>query len=57
MSERLSLSEVKAIRTAVLKCADDDVISVAVGLLPDSQGRVDVWITRALKGDLQEDDK
>jgi hypothetical protein len=57
MSEKLSLPQAETIRTAVLKSAPDDVISVTVKLPLDDQGRIEVLTTRALKGDLREDDQ
>ncbi len=57
MSEKLSLLQAETIRMAVLKSAPDDVISVAIKLPLDEQGRVEVLTTRALKGHLREDDQ
>ncbi len=57
MSERLSTLQTEAIRMAVRKCAAGDVISVAVRRRLDSQHRVEVLITRGLKGGLQESDQ
>jgi hypothetical protein len=54
MSEKLSLLQAESIRTAVLKSAADDVISVAVKLPLNDQGRVEVLTARALKGGLRE---
>jgi hypothetical protein len=55
MSE--SLGALQAIRMALLKCAADDVLSIAVRRRLDGQHRVEVLITRALRGGLQENDQ
>jgi hypothetical protein len=57
MSGSLSALQTEAIRTAVVKCAADDVLSVAVRRRLDSQGCVEVLITRGLKGSPQESDQ